>query len=116
MGNLDGSTEASSVDSASLDKSRMLAELSDPEKHAPVEEPSTAVAESTTENKETGLEKEGQQETEGTEDEDIEYPAKWRLTLITIALCLSVFCMALVGSPSRSVAWSGKMTDRAVIG
>lgn len=25
-----------------------------------------------------------------------EYPAKWRLFLISVALCLSVFCMALV--------------------
>ena len=30
------------------------------------------------------------------EDDDFEYPTKWRLTVITIALCLSVFCMALV--------------------
>lgn len=30
-----------------------------------------------------------------TEREE-EYPAAWRLGLITIALCLSVFCMALV--------------------
>lgn len=30
------------------------------------------------------------------EDDDFEYPTKWRLTAITIALCLSVFCMALV--------------------
>lgn len=34
--------------------------------------------------------------TESQED-DTEYPAAWRLGLITIALCLSVFCMALVG-------------------
>lgn len=33
---------------------------------------------------------------EEEEEEQIEYPAKWRLALITIALCLSVFCMALV--------------------
>ena len=32
---------------------------------------------------------------EETNDE-IEYPAKWRLALIMIALCLAVFCMALV--------------------
>ncbi|KKK23522.1 hypothetical protein P175DRAFT_0499634 [Aspergillus ochraceoroseus IBT 24754] len=32
---------------------------------------------------------------EEIEDEETEYPAKWRLALITIALCLSVFCMAL---------------------
>jgi hypothetical protein len=30
------------------------------------------------------------------EEDNFEYPAKWRLTAITIALCLSVFCMALV--------------------
>lgn len=29
-------------------------------------------------------------------EDDTEYPAAWRLGLITIALCLSVFCMALV--------------------
>jgi len=28
--------------------------------------------------------------------DDVEYPAGWKLALITIALCLSVFCMALV--------------------
>jgi hypothetical protein len=36
-------------------------------------------------------------------DDDSEYPEKWRLGLITIALCLSVFCMALVGPPSVCV-------------
>jgi hypothetical protein len=34
----------------------------------------------------------------GDEEDDFEYPTKWKLTIITIALCLSVFCMALVGS------------------
>ncbi|KAK8915416.1 hypothetical protein H634G_07573 [Metarhizium anisopliae BRIP 53293] len=29
------------------------------------------------------------------EEDESEYPARWRLGLITIALCLSVFCMAL---------------------
>lgn len=29
-------------------------------------------------------------------DEGIEYPVAWKLGLITIALCLSVFCVALV--------------------
>lgn len=29
------------------------------------------------------------------EDDDFEYPTKWRLAAITVALCLSVFCMAL---------------------
>jgi hypothetical protein len=30
-----------------------------------------------------------------TSDEEIEYPKSWKLALITLALCLSVFCMAL---------------------
>jgi hypothetical protein len=29
------------------------------------------------------------------DEDDFEYPTKWKLTAITIALCLSVFCMAL---------------------
>ena len=31
------------------------------------------------------------------EEDDFEYPTKWKLAVITTALCLSVFCMALVG-------------------
>lgn len=34
------------------------------------------------------------------EDDDFEYPTKWKLTAITVALCLSVFCMALVRNVS----------------
>jgi len=30
------------------------------------------------------------------EDDNFEYPTAWRLAAITTALCLSVFCMALV--------------------
>jgi len=30
------------------------------------------------------------------EEDGVEYPKAWRLGVITIALCLSVFCMALV--------------------
>jgi hypothetical protein len=30
------------------------------------------------------------------DDDNFEYPTKWKLTAITLALCLSVFCMALV--------------------
>lgn len=32
----------------------------------------------------------------GDDDDDFEYPTKWKLAIITLALCLSVFCMALV--------------------
>lgn len=30
------------------------------------------------------------------EEDDFVYPTKWKLAIITLALCLSVFCMALV--------------------
>jgi hypothetical protein len=32
----------------------------------------------------------------GDDDDDFEYPTAWKLAAITTALCLSVFCMALV--------------------
>lgn len=32
-------------------------------------------------------------------DSEIEYPKSWKLALISLALCLSVFCMALVRIP-----------------
>jgi hypothetical protein len=35
-------------------------------------------------------------EVASTEEEQTEYPSSWKLGFITIALCLSVFCMALV--------------------
>lgn len=33
---------------------------------------------------------------ENNDEDDFEYPTKWKLGAITVALCLSVFCMALV--------------------
>ncbi|KAF2015868.1 MFS general substrate transporter [Aaosphaeria arxii CBS 175.79] len=40
--------------------------------------------------------KQPQEKAENSDDEDnFEYPKAWRLTVISIALCLSVFCMAL---------------------
>jgi len=36
------------------------------------------------------------------EEDDTVYPTKLKLALITIALCLAVFCMALVSSGSTS--------------
>lgn len=38
----------------------------------------------------------GGTETPGETDEEEEYPNAWRLSLISIALCLCVFCVALV--------------------
>lgn len=39
------------------------------------------------------------------EEDDFEYPTKWKLAIITIALCLSVFCMALVGLTNSYTAF-----------
>jgi hypothetical protein len=36
-------------------------------------------------------------------EEEFEYPKAWSLAAITLALCLSVFCMALVRSYASSV-------------
>jgi hypothetical protein len=41
------------------------------------------------------LEEENQVASPTDSDEEIEYPKSWKLGLITLALCLSVFCMAL---------------------
>lgn len=96
MATLDGSTEVSSVDSTSIEKKHPV----DPAMPAAQSE-STAekevVQNPPAETKETNLETaEQQQQDEEEEKDDVEYPAKWRLALITIALCLSVLCMALV--------------------
>lgn len=110
MVTLDGSTEVSSVDSTSIEKK-------------PPADPAMPVAQSDsiaekelahhppTETKETSLEtaekspsqeqQQQQQQDEEEEEDNHEYPAKWRLALITIALCLSVLCMALVRWANR---------------
>lgn len=41
------------------------------------------------------------------EEDDFEYPTKWKLAIITLALCLSVFCMALVGPVRHQLRWQG---------
>ena len=43
------------------------------------------------------------------EEPEPEYPTSWKLAMITIALCLSVFCMALVSS-ARSKCHSSQLT------
>ena len=59
-----------------------------------------------------GIEKEADEE-----DDDIEYPKAMKLTLITIALCLSVFCMGMLEKtpsqtqhPTNSI-WDSKGSD-----
>jgi hypothetical protein len=41
---------------------------------------------------------EEEKEDAAAEEPEPEYPTSWKLAMITIALCLSVFCMALVSS------------------
>jgi hypothetical protein len=38
--------------------------------------------------------------TSSEEDDDFEYPGGWKVAVITVALCLSIFCMALSVFPS----------------
>jgi hypothetical protein len=57
-------------------------------------EPSGIVADEKNEVEEK-TSKRNSQASASDEDDDFEYPTKWKLTAITIALCLSVFCMAL---------------------
>lgn len=92
---LEGSTDVSRVDSASVRKADLGTEgarLSTPSDNneAPIE----TAAEHTQSEKQHGAAEVAAGET--TEEDEEEYPAKWRLALITMALCLSVFCMALV--------------------
>ena len=56
----------------------------------------TQVAETTLPPEEQNAVEKKSDNADGAEDEDdIEYPKAMKLTLITIALCLSVFCMAV---------------------
>ena len=48
----------------------------------------------------------------GDDDDDFEYPTKWKLAIITLALCLSVFCMALVSFIVRlDIALTTRLTS-----
>jgi hypothetical protein len=56
-----------------------------------------SVQEQLTDEKEPQVnEKRNSKASNSDDEDDFEYPTKWKLTIITIALCLSVFCMALV--------------------
>jgi len=56
-----------------------------------------SVHERTGDEKEPGVsEKRNSKTSNNDEEDDFEYPTKWKLAIITLALCLSVFCMALV--------------------
>lgn len=48
---------------------------------------------------------------EDDEDNDEDYPKAWRLAVITIALCLSVFCMALVRVPCTYLLVVGTLAN-----
>jgi hypothetical protein len=101
---MDASTEASSVDTG-LEKreAAMLQGTSEEQPHTEkCEDAAPVIAENDTQ--QPTSEKVAHEISDETtkrpgmndEDDNIEYPSSWRLALITIALCLSVFCMALV--------------------
>ncbi|KAE8550205.1 hypothetical protein EYB25_006426 [Talaromyces marneffei] len=112
--NLEGSTDVSLADGQSLTERNIMVLESEKQieggqrdtssrdeqttVHEPVADEKTAVEKSLekADSADAANEEEIQKgEEEEEEEEQVEYPAKWRLTLITIALCLSVFCMAL---------------------
>lgn len=116
--NLEGSTDVSLADGQSLTERNIMVLESEKQieggqrdtssrdeqttVHEPVADEKTAVEKSLekADCADAANEEEIQKgEEEEEEEEQVEYPAKWRLTLITIALCLSVFCMALVCPP-----------------
>ena len=102
------------------------ASMADSDKTAAVsKEPSIADYEKTTDRAlsepqtapKTSLSKEEAVVNEGDEvpeeDAEHEYPKAWRLAAITIALCLSVFCMALVSiTRTYSSLHPGMLTPR----
>jgi len=105
---LEGSTDVSRVDSGSVKKADLGAErtkLSTPSVNNEV--PIETTAEHTKSEKQHGVQENSGEKvaaeaaTEKTAEDDEEYPKKWRLALITMALCLSVFCMALVSPRKR---------------
>lgn len=110
--NLDGSTDVSLADAQSITERNNMTLETEKQIEAGQRDDQTTVHEPVADEKaavDTALEKadsgdvsdEKKIEIEEEEDEEqVEYPAKWRLALITIALCLSVFCMALVWAPS----------------
>jgi hypothetical protein len=58
---------------------------------------SKEINETTKETQETTAEQSSQKSASNEDDDDdFEYPKAWKLAIITLALCLSVFCMALV--------------------
>lgn len=108
---LDGSTDVSLADGQSITERNNMAletekqieagqrDNSSRDEHTTIHEPiaDEKAALETALDKEDSADAPNEKEIENEEEEEqIEYPAKWRLALITIALCLSVFCMALV--------------------
>lgn len=110
-GNLDGSTDVSLADGQSIRERNNMAlesekqvEAGQPDdasrdEQATVHEPiadEKAAVDTALEKADSGDVTDEKKIENEEEEEQLEYPAKWRLALITIALCLSVFCMALV--------------------
>lgn len=86
-----GASMADSEKTAAVSKEPSIADYEKTTDRAP-SEPQTAPG--TANSKEPAVVDESDEVAE--EDPEHEYPKAWRLGVITIALCLSVFCMALV--------------------
>jgi hypothetical protein len=80
-----------------------------PSAREPSAEPHTAPGTANSKER-TVVEEAGEEAEEDDDDED--YPKAWRLTVITVALCLSVFCMALVCTSHAMVSTPADRLDR----
>jgi len=87
---VDGSSLARSTDPSVIDKMDVaVSERKENSDAAGVAADASSLRERIAESEEIVKEK------TSAEDDDYEYPKSWKLALITTALCLSVFCMAL---------------------
>ena len=102
------STFSKSADPSAFEKKEIATEnaAETSEIHSIQEKNETAVA--------TQVAEEEKEDAAPGEEPEPEYPTSWKLAMITIALCLSVFCMALVSS-ARSKCRSSQLTHLRTI-
>ena len=96
MGTLDSNTapvDPAGVDEKQLGENTIESSTSSESQPSIRNQPSTDSPDQDTVDKKEDV---GEGNTEVDDDDNHQYPPKWRLVLITTAMCLSVFCMALV--------------------
>jgi hypothetical protein len=90
------STLAPSAEPSVMDKSEVQPPQSHPANSYPVDE-KHEMGDTLDEKSADGIETTKKMDADDDdEDDDYDYPKSWKLGLISVALCLSVFCMALV--------------------